>query len=151
MNMNTENDNHLSHKIIRFIEKSEKFQDLFEEITVPRKTTLLCEGEISQKIFFVKNGALRLWANNNGEDTTFRFCFENEVASSFLGNEPSLFSIEAIEPSTIIVLKTSDFKMLLNAMPEQKRRIYKSTNQTIERIRQTFSFAYHKKSRRALH
>ena len=93
---------------------------MFEEITVPRKTTLLCEGEISQQIFFVKHGALRLWANNNGEDTTFRFCFENEVASSFFGNEPSLFSIETIEPSTIIVLKTADFKMLLNAMPEQK-------------------------------
>ena len=103
----------------------EQFQHLAEEITVPRKTILLREGEVSQQIFFVKQGALRLWANNNGEDITFRFCFENEAASSFLGNEPSIFTIETLEPSTIIVLKIKDFKMLLDAMPEYKDEFIK--------------------------
>jgi len=107
--------------ISQFKDKFEKeYQQFFEEVTVPRKTVLLREGEISQQIFFVKQGALRLWANKNGEDVTFRFCFENEAASSFLGNEPSIFTIETLENSTIIVLKIKDFKLLLDMLPEYK-------------------------------
>jgi CRP-like cAMP-binding protein len=68
----------------------------------------------------VKQGVLRLWANNNGEEITFRFCFENEVISSFLGNEPSIFTVESIEPSTVILLKIEDFKILLQNSPELK-------------------------------
>jgi CRP-like cAMP-binding protein len=109
--------------IAQFKEKLEKYQHLFEEIIIPPKTILLHEGETSQRIFFVKQGALRLWANNNGEDVTFRFCFENEAASSFLGNEPSIFTIESIEPSTIVMLKIDDFKMLLHQIPEAKNAL----------------------------
>ena len=112
--------NNLSLNTIRFLEKSEEYRHWLEEITVPRKTVLLREGETSQQLFFVKQGALRLGVNNKGEDITFRFCFENEAVSSFFGNEPSLFSIETIEPSTIIVLKIDDMKKLLNLKPEYK-------------------------------
>jgi CRP-like cAMP-binding protein len=106
--------------IVQFKDILEKHQHLFEEITIPPKTVLLCEGEVSKRIFFVKRGALRLWANNNGEDVTFRFCFENEAVSSFLGNEPSIFTIESIEPSIVVMLKIDDFKILLHEIPEIK-------------------------------
>jgi CRP-like cAMP-binding protein len=106
--------------ISKFKNKLAEYQHLFEEITIPPKVVLLREGETSQRIFFVKQGALRLWTNNNGEDVTFRFCFENEAVSSFLGNEPSLFTIESIEHSTVVMLKIDDFKMLLNLIPEAK-------------------------------
>jgi CRP-like cAMP-binding protein len=103
-----------------FISQHTEYQHLFEEIVIPPKTELLREGEISKKIIFVKQGALRLWANHNGEDITFRFCFENEVVSSFLGNEPSIFTIESIEPSTVIMLRIEDFKMMLQNTPDTK-------------------------------
>jgi CRP-like cAMP-binding protein len=106
--------------VTSYLNKLDKFEHLFEEITVPKKTVLLQEGETSQRIFFVKQGALRLWANNNGEDITFRFCFENEAASSFLGSEPSIITIETIETSTLIVIKIEDFKELLEIIPEYK-------------------------------
>jgi CRP-like cAMP-binding protein len=93
---------------------------LFEKVSVSRKTVLLREGELSQRIFFVKQGVLRLWANNNGDDITLRFCFENEAASSFLGNEPSIFTIEALEDSIIMILKISDFKKILDTTPAYK-------------------------------
>ena len=112
--------NKLSLEITRFSKTVEKYQHLFEEITIPPKTVLLHEGKISQQIFFVKKGALRLWANHQGEDITFRFCFENEAVSSFLGSEPSIFTIESIENSTIMIVKTKDFMMLLDEMPEYK-------------------------------
>ena len=112
--------NKLSFEITRFSKIVEKYQHLFEEITIPSKTVLLNEGEISQRIFFVKQGALRLWANHQGEDITFRFCFENEAASSFLGSEPSIFTIESVENSTIMIMKIKDFMILLDEMPEYK-------------------------------
>jgi CRP-like cAMP-binding protein len=120
MKLNTEREHKALFDIARFKNKFTEYQHLFEEITIPPKTILLREGETSQRIFFVKQGALRLWANNNGEDVTFRFCFENQAVSSFLGNEPGIVTIESIETSTIIILKISDFKMLLNEMPENK-------------------------------
>jgi CRP-like cAMP-binding protein len=112
--------NKLSFDISRFSKIVEKYQHLFEEITIPSKTVLLHEGEISQRIFFVKQGALRLWTNHNGEDITFRFCFENEAASSFLGSEPSMFTIESLEKSTIMIVNIKDFMMLLDEIPEYK-------------------------------
>jgi CRP-like cAMP-binding protein len=115
----------LSFAIPQFKDILEKHQHLFDEITIPAKTILLREGETSQRIFFVKQGALRLWANNNGEDVTFRFCFENEAASSFLGNEPSIFTIESIEPSTLITMKITDFKMMMETIPECKDEFIK--------------------------
>ena len=114
-----------SFEITRLSKIFETHRHLFEEITIPSKKVLLHEGEISQQIFFVKQGALRLWANHNGEDITFRFCFENEAASSFLGNEPSIFTIESIETSTIMVVKIKDFLMLLDEMPEYKDTLIK--------------------------
>ncbi|MCL2416409.1 MAG: Crp/Fnr family transcriptional regulator [Bacteroidales bacterium] len=106
--------------VTSLLKKLDKYEHLFEEITVPKKIILLQEGEISQRVFFVKQGALRLWANNNGEDVTFRFCFENEAVSSFFGNEPSIFTIEALESSTLIVIEIEDFKKLLEITPEYK-------------------------------
>ena len=117
--------NQLSFEITQFKEILEKYQHLFEEITIPSKTILLHERETSQQIFFVKKGALRLWTNHNGVDTTFRFCFENEAASSFLGNEPSIFTIESIETTTIMTVKIKDFLTLLDEIPEYKDTLIK--------------------------
>ena len=113
-------ENKSSFEIVQFGKIGEKYHHLFEEITIPPKTVLLNEGEMSQQIFIVKQGALRLWANYNGEDITFRFCFENEVASSFLGYEPSIFTIESIETSTIMIVKIKDFMVLLDEIFEYK-------------------------------
>jgi len=118
--MTYQQENKSSSEITQFSKIVEKHRHLFEEITIPPKTTLLHEGKISQQIFFVKQGALRLWANHNGADTTFRFCFENEAASSFLGSEPSIFTIESIETTTILIVKIKDFAMLLDEIPEYK-------------------------------
>ena len=114
------NEKSIDLEIARFSKIVENHQHLFEEVVIPAKTILLHEGETSQQIFFVKQGALRLWANHNGTDITFRFCFENEVASSFLGSKPSIFTIESIENSTIMAVKIKDFMMLLDEIPEHK-------------------------------
>ncbi|WP_245705421.1 Crp/Fnr family transcriptional regulator [Chitinophaga filiformis] len=74
---------------------------------VPAKTILLEEGKVSQHYIFIEKGCVRLFFNNNGEEKTVQFFFEEEgLASfdSFVNNVPSQCSIETIEPSVVYML-----------------------------------------------
>jgi len=98
----------------------EKYGHLFKEIRVPARTTLLQEGQIARQAYFIRKGCLRVWFNNNGKDVSFQFFFENEgVASveSFRSGEPSAFSIESLEPSTLLVLTKKNFETLMRELP----------------------------------
>jgi CRP-like cAMP-binding protein len=100
--------------------KLNNYQGLFREIKVAPKTRLVNEGDIIKSIYFVKKGCLRLWFNNNGNDITYQFFLENQVVSGFLDDETSMFTLESIEPSTVVILKKTDFENLLKAVPELK-------------------------------
>ncbi len=103
--------------------KWQKFKSLFIEKDIPSKTVLLQEGEISNNIFLIKKGCLREWFNKDGKDITFQFFFDGQPVSSiesFMNQKPSLFSIESIEPSTILSIKRKDFEILLNSYPKFK-------------------------------
>lgn len=96
-------------------ENWENIHDLFIEKEVPSKTTLLLEGDISDKIYFINQGVLRLWNNCNGKDVTFQFFFENQIVSSFESfylEKPSNFSIESIEETSITVLDKKNLDLL---------------------------------------
>jgi CRP-like cAMP-binding protein len=100
-----------------------EFKNLFTEQEIASKTILLKEGEISQYAYFIKKGCLRQWFNKEGKDITFQFFFENQpVASidSFINNQPSLFSIESIEPTTILSISKDSFEKLYQIIPELK-------------------------------
>lgn len=101
----------------------EKFKTFFTESTIPAKTILLNEGEKSTHIYFVKKGCLRLWFNKDGKDITFQFFLEGQgVASidSFLSGQPSIFNLEAIEPSTVVSISKEKFDELQIKFPEIK-------------------------------
>lgn len=98
----------------------QQYGHLFKEIEIPARTILLNEGDISRYGFFIKKGCMRLWFNNKGNDVTFQFFFENEAVSSiesFRTGEPSLFTIESIEPSTIVKISKKDFENIFMANP----------------------------------
>lgn len=88
----------------------------FKCIHVPAKTTLLKEGEISKKVFFIERGCIRVWFNNEGKDVTFQFFFENERVSStesYKKNIPSIVTIETIEPCTLWVISKKDMDKIM--------------------------------------
>lgn len=98
----------------------EKYLHLFKRIEVPAKTILLKEGDIARKAYFIEKGCARLWFNNNGKDVTFQFFFEDEGVSSiesFKTRQPSLFSIETIEPCIMHAISDKDFNMILAEAP----------------------------------
>jgi len=103
----------------------DRLQNILVEKKVPPKTVLLHEGDIANEIYIVKEGCLREWFNKDGKDITFQFFFEGKpVASidSFVNQKPSLFTIESIEPSTLISLERKEFNKLLVASPDFKDR-----------------------------
>ena len=88
-----------------------------QHINVGAKTILIKEGEITQKMFIIKKGIVRVWFNSNGKDLTTQFFLEGESATSlesFLYNEPSPFNIETIEYCEMEVLNKKDFNLLMS-------------------------------------
>ncbi len=113
----------LIEKLKQDKENWKRISHLFQEKEVPAKTTLLSEGEIAQYLYFVKKGCLRMWFNNDGKDITFQFFFEDQAVSSvesFLGRQPSLFSLECIEPTKVVMLSKSGFDQLFDTYPDLK-------------------------------
>lgn len=114
-------------KLINILEADKenwtKFHKSFVENKIAAKTVLLREGEISKNIYFIKEGCLRLWFNKDGKDITVQFFFEGQsVASidSFLNEQPSVFTIESIEPSIIITIDKETFYKVINLYPQLK-------------------------------
>ncbi|PKQ61384.1 hypothetical protein BZG01_19545 [Labilibaculum manganireducens] len=118
-------------KLINTIKEDKKnwarFHEAFIEREIDSKTILLREGEPAKNIYFIKKGCLREWFNKDGKDITFQFFLEGQpVASidSFMSNKPSLFTIESIEPSTIISIGKEDFSELFKIYPEFKDQFH---------------------------
>ncbi len=102
----------------------DKLSHLFKRQEIPAKTTLLQEGQISRTMFFIEKGCLRTWVNINGKDITTQFFFEGDKVSSiesFRTNQPSLYSIESIEPCILQTISQKKFQSILNESPEIKK------------------------------
>lgn len=93
---------------------------LFIRKNIPSHTTLLYEGDVSNHIFFITKGSLRLWHNDNGQDITMQFFFENQIVSSFesfYSGEESVFSIESLEETNLYILSKKNWTKLLKEYP----------------------------------
>jgi CRP-like cAMP-binding protein len=85
----------------------DKYLGFQKRLEVSAKTVLLEEGKVSGQYIFIEKGCVRAFFNNNGDDKTVQFFFENEGLTSFesfINETPSLFSIETIEPSIVYLL-----------------------------------------------
>jgi CRP-like cAMP-binding protein len=119
----------------------EKYAHLYKEITVPAKTVLLREGEISRQAFLIRKGCLRLSFNDNGKDITFQFFFEGLGVSSFesfRNGKPSLFGIESLEPCNLLVISKKDHDQLIAEAPGYKELLEEALYQRLEHYTRLF-------------
>lgn len=103
-----------------------EFNHFFKEQEIPAKTILLHEGQISKTMFFIEKGCLRTWINNDGKEITTQFFFEGDGVSSiesFRTNQPSLYSIESLEPCILKTLSQKDFQIVLESSPELRKKL----------------------------
>ncbi|WP_398452443.1 Crp/Fnr family transcriptional regulator [Sphingobacterium thalpophilum] len=102
------------------------FKHLFKRVEVPAKSILLQEGEISRTMFFIEKGCLRTWVNNDGREITTQFFFEGHSVSSiesFRTNQPSLYSIESLEPCILQTVSQKEFRDALENSPELRMQL----------------------------
>lgn len=103
------------------------YESISQECTFPPRTTLLKAGDVAKKLYFIKQGSVRLWYHD-GKDITLQFFFEGQgVASieSFIRGTPSLFSIETLEPATILACGKEDIFRIAEEIPGLKDELYK--------------------------
>jgi CRP-like cAMP-binding protein len=79
-------------------------------------------------MFFIEDGCLRTLVNNDGKEITTQFFFEGDKVSSiesFMTNQPSLYSIESLEPCILQTISQKDFQNVLAHSPEIKEEMQK--------------------------
>ena len=99
-------------------------QAMAEHLSVPGKTVLLEEGKVADKLYMIRKGCLRLSFFNDGRDITFQFFFEGDVVASFNSlhhRQPSLFSLETLEPAELSVIKKNVFYDLIQRIPSLRQ------------------------------
>ena len=100
----------------------DKYLQYQKRLEVPAKTILLEEGKISGQYIFIEKGCVRAFFNNNGDDKTMQFFFENEGLTSldsFINNIPSALTIETIEPSIVYLLPKKHVTQLLEELSHE--------------------------------
>jgi len=90
-----------------------------------KKQYLLQEGDEGRYIAFVEKGLLRSYTiGNNGNEHIVQFAFEGWWIGdqySFLTGEPSIFNIEAIEDSELLLLTRQAEENMLEKIPKFER------------------------------
>jgi CRP/FNR family cyclic AMP-dependent transcriptional regulator len=90
-----------------------------------RNEILLEKGRVSQYLYFVVKGCLRIFLiDDEGQEATRFLIFEGKFGTafpSFVLREPSVASIQSIEPSELLMISHSDYQMLMDTVPGWER------------------------------
>ncbi|MBA4853068.1 Crp/Fnr family transcriptional regulator [Emticicia sp. BO119] len=96
-----------------------------EQLQVKKKGYLLKEGQLCKASYFVEKGCLRMFfISDKGDENTVNFALENWWISDYstlLTQKPSLFYIQAIEHSDILMLTAERQEELLKEIPKIER------------------------------
>ena len=99
------------------------------EISVPAKTVLIVEGGFTDKLYQIKKGCVRGWYKDLSKEVTTALLFENHVftsVESFMFNEPSIFTVEALEDCVFNVASKADFDVYLASNETIKDQFYQA-------------------------
>lgn len=93
------------------------------------KSLLLEKGEISDNLYIIIKGCLRLfYIKNDDEEYTSQFFFENQLVSSlesFIEKKPSQQYIETLENSTLCVISSKNVDILLDFHEDFKEMYFR--------------------------
>ncbi|GAB3333252.1 Crp/Fnr family transcriptional regulator [Larkinella ripae] len=98
-----------------------RFQDSFSARIVPAKTKLTAEGQVATELFYLQSGLMRLlYTRPNGDQITSFLFSEGMFAScheSFLAQQPSLQTLETLEPCLVLVISKEALDRLYQEVP----------------------------------
>ncbi|MEJ0033293.1 MAG: Crp/Fnr family transcriptional regulator [Bacteroidota bacterium] len=105
------------------------FASKLNERHLSKDEIYLKEGDISRRIGFVTQGCLRMYYTINGEELCKDFQFEGDFtgsSASMATQQPSKFSIAALEDTTIVEISADDMRTLFDQFKVYERlgRLY---------------------------
>lgn len=106
--------------LIEIIENNNLWE---KQIEISRNEFLKVKGNIDTNLYFIKNGSLRIYVEDENEDHTIRFGYQNNFLvslDSFLTEKPSDFYIQALKKTKLKVITKKTFKNLIHSYPELK-------------------------------
>jgi CRP-like cAMP-binding protein len=126
-------------------EESATILSFFKPLELKKNELLVTHGQTSQRTFFVGKGCLRIFfVNEEGQDATRYFAFENQFATalvSFITGDPSEEFIEAAEKSELLYITHKDFYHLLEIIPQwEKFYRYYLENAYVNNTKRLMSF-----------
>ncbi len=92
-----------------------------QEITVKRNDFITVPGDKNTNMYFVISGSLRVFIEDDVEEHTIRFGYENSFITaldSFLKDIPTTFYIQALKKCQLKVISKATFFKCINATKE---------------------------------
>jgi len=115
----------VSRNITLTDDEKNTFTGLLERRMVPRKTVLLRAGDICQFEAYIVKGCARIYhVDINGCEIILSFAVEDWWISdlaSFHEQKPSMFFIEALEKTELLMLSPKNKQRLLHEVPKFER------------------------------
>ncbi len=116
---------HIQKRITLSDEEFNRCASFFTRRKIRKKQFLLQEGEVCKHGAFVERGCLRLYTvDRNGEEHIVQFAIEDWWISdlqSFLSGAPSIYTIDALEDSEVLLLEKEERDKLFEAEPKLER------------------------------
>jgi CRP-like cAMP-binding protein len=101
----------------------------FEAKTFKRKTLLLDIGKVSDEVYYLIKGCIRLYCEKDGEELSTYFFTENMFAGSydsFIARRPSKVAIETLEECEVLILTHQSQELLYKIFPKMNEFIRKA-------------------------
>ena len=104
----------------------------FEPKKFKKKFNLLNAGQVSNEVYYLIKGCIRLYCEKDGEELSTYFFTENMFAGSydsFLSRKPSKVAIETLEECEVLILTHDSQENLYTVFPKMNEFIRKAIEQ----------------------
>jgi CRP-like cAMP-binding protein len=101
----------------------------FETRKFKKKSILLNIGTVSNEVFYITKGCIRLYCEKDGEELSTYFFTENMFAGSYdsyIARKPSKVAIETLEECEVLILTHESQENLYKVFPKMNEFIRKA-------------------------
>lgn len=92
-------------------------------VHLKRNEFLVSKGEIHTNLYWIEEGSVRVFIEDEVEEHTIRFGYPNSIMGaldSFLNEKPSVFYIQAIKKCKLKMISKADYLAFINSKKEYK-------------------------------
>jgi CRP-like cAMP-binding protein len=124
---------HINNRVPLTEEERELIRNYLTLKKLRKRQFLLQEGDVCKSVAFVEKGALRLYkVTENGTEYIVQFALEGQLLTdlySFFVNEPSIYNIDSIEDSELVLITRSASDELRKLSPKYQEFIFQETSE----------------------